>query len=307
MRPVSIAYRIVRYSGLPFLFREVLFRRAKRIVMFHNPMPDAFDRAVAYLAKRYSIITLDDHLSGRPLPPKPLVITFDDGHIGNHALLPVFRKHGIRPSIFLCAEIVGTRRHFWFSYAARTASSGPLKLLPDHDRLLALQTLGFWPEREFDTPEALQEAHIREMREHVDFQSHGLSHALLPNCTDQVAQRELTESKHLLEGLLGTSITAFAFPNGDYCERDIRLAREAGYRCALTVDFGFNRRGADPFRLKRLSVDDSGDIDALSTKVSGVWALLNAIIGKRTLSRAKRQPAFTAVPALAAQLVLCLL
>lgn len=307
MRSASIAYKIVRYSGLPFLFREVLFRRSTRIIMFHDPTAEAFDRVLTYLSGRYTIITLEDHLSGRPLPPKPLVITFDDGHIGNHALLEVFHRHRIRPSIFLCAEIVGTNRHFWFSYAARTGFSGPLKSLPDRERLRTLQALGFWPEREFDTPEALQTAQIREMREHVDFQSHGLSHALLPNCADHVAEQELKSSKGLLEGLLGTPVTAFAFPNGDYCERDIQLARKAGYRCALTVDFGFNRRGADPYRLKRLSVDDAGDVDALSAKVSGVWALLNAITGKRPRSRAKRQPVFTAVQALAAQLVLCLL
>lgn len=306
MRPASIAHRIVRYSGLPFLFREVLFRKATRIIMFHDPTPEAFDRAVAYLAGRYNIITLDDHLSGRPLPAKPLIITFDDGHIGNFALLDVFKKHGIRPTIFLCAGIVGTNRHFWFTHTAMRGSSGPLKSLPDDERLRVLEASGFTPEREFDTHQALQRTHIETMKSHVDFQSHGLTHALLPTCADHVAAHELTDSKRLLEGLLGTPVTAFAFPNGDYCERDIRLAQEAGYRCAVTVDFGFNRRGSDPFRLKRLSVDDTGDIDALSAKVSGVWAVLNAITGKRPLSRAKRRPVFVAVQALAARLVLCM-
>lgn len=307
MRPASIAHRIVRFSGLPVLFREVLFRKATRIIMFHDPTAEDFERAVTYLAGRYNIISLDDHLSGRPLPAKPLIITFDDGHIGNFALLKVFRKHGIRPTIFLCAGIVGTNRHFWFSYAATTGSSGPLKSLPDHERLRVLEASGFTPEREFATPQALQTAHIDAMKSQVDFQSHGLSHALLPMCADHVAGHELTHSKRLLEGLLGTPVTAFAFPNGDYCERDIQLAQQAGYRCAVTVDFGFNRRGADPFRLKRLSVDDTGDVDALSAKVSGVWGLLNAIIGKRPLSRAKREPLFAVVQALTAQLVLCLL
>lgn len=303
----SIAYRIVRYSGLPFLFREVLFRKATRIIMFHDPAPEAFDKVVTYLKDRYSIITLDDHFSERPLPPKPLVITFDDGHIRNHALLKVFREHSIRPTIFLCAGIVGTNRHFWFMHAAMTGSSGPLKSLADEERLRVLGASGFTPEREFETPQALQKVHVDAMKAHVDFQSHGMTHALLPNCSDRSAEHELTDSRRVLEGSLGKPVTAFAFPNGDYCERDIRLAREAGYRCAVTVDFGFNRRGDDPFRSKRLSVDDTGDVDAVSVKVSGVWALLNAFIRKRPLARAKRRPSFAVAHALTAQLVLCLL
>ncbi|HMW97883.1 MAG TPA: hypothetical protein PJ983_11575, partial [Flavobacteriales bacterium] len=47
-------------------------------------------------------------------------------------------------------------------------------------------------------------------------------------------------------------------------------------------DHGFNRSGGT-FLLKRISVDDSGDIDALSVKASGVWALLRAVMGRQRL------------------------
>ena len=37
----------------------------------------------------------------------------------------------------------------------------------------------------------------------------------------------------------------------------ISLAREAGYQTTLTTDPGANRRGDDPFRIKRMFVDGS--------------------------------------------------
>ena len=290
MTPARIAYKLVRYSGLPFLFRELLFRRATRIVVFHDPGPEAFDRALRYLRSRYNIITLAEHLSGRPLPPKPLVVTLDDGCIGNHALLGTIRSHGITPTLFLCAGIAGTNRHFWFLHTALTGSSEPFKTVPDTLRLSALEEMGFTPDREFDTPQALTREHIAAMKDHVDFQSHGMFHACLPSCSTDAAEEEIIGSKRRLERSIGAPITAFAFPNGDYCARDIDLVKSAGFSCALTVDRGFNRRGDDPYRLKRFSVDDSGDIDALSAKVSGVWSLLTAMIGRRRYSGFVKRP-----------------
>ena len=300
MNFARIAYRLVRYSGLPFLFREVLFRRATRIAVFHDPGPREFERALVYLRDRYNIVSLADHLSGRPLPPKPLVITLDDGHIGNYALLPLIRRTGIRPTMFLCAGVVGTNRRFWFLHAAMHGSSDGLKTVSDDERLRVLATTGFTPEREFPVPQALTKAHIEEMADHVDFQAHGVFHPCLPNCPDEVAEEEVAGPKRILEPITGAPVTAFAYPNGDYCPRDIELLQSFGYTCGLTVDHGFNRPTDDPFKLKRLSVDDTGNLDALSVKASGVWAILTAIIARRRLSGFKAQPMPHTVPAIAA-------
>ncbi len=302
MNPGRIACKLVRYSGLPFLLREVVFRRATRIIVFHDPTVGSFERALAYLSSRYNIITLEDHLSGRPLPPKPLVITFDDGHIRNHALLPVFRKAGIRPTFFLCAGLVGTRRRFWFLHAAEHGGSERLKVLTDEERLRALAITGFTPERAYDQPQALQFEHLEALAGQVDFQAHGVFHSCLPNCPDDTAREEVVGAKERLEEMLGTPVRAFAFPNGDYSDRDIALVKRAGYVCALTVDYGFNRKSTDPFRIKRLCVDDTGNTDALSAKVSGAWALLTAVLANRRLSGFKERPPTTKGTAVAAQL-----
>lgn len=281
MNFTHLAYKLVRFSGLPFLFREILFRNTTRIVVFHDPGVAQFRRALGYLQKRYNIIPLAELLSGRPLPPRSLVITFDDGHRGNHALLGTFREAGIIPTIFVCAGIVGTKRHFWFAHASHNGSSEPLKTIPDEQRLEILARSGFRPDREFPEAQALQREQIDALKESVDIQSHSVFHSCLPNCADEVAEFEIAASKGMLEGMIGKPITAFAFANGDYCARDLALVKQAGYRCALTVDHGFNRPGDDPYLLKRLNVDDSGNIDALSAKASGVWALLGGMFLRR--------------------------
>lgn len=296
-----LAYKLVRFSGLPFLFREILFRRTARIVVFHDPGVPEFQRALGYLRKRYNIISLAELLSGKPLPPGALVITFDDGHRGNHALLGTFREAGITPTIFACAGIVGTKRHFWFAHAGRNGSSEPLKTIPNEQRMEILARSGFWPDREFPEAQALQREEMDAMKDVVDFQSHGVFHSCLPNCADEVAEFEIATSKGMLEGMIGKPITAFAFANGDYCARDLELVKRAGYRCALTVDHGFNRPGEDPYLLKRLNVDDSGNIDALSVKASGVWALLGSVfLRRRRLSGYRDNPLPAPLPAAAA-------
>jgi hypothetical protein len=76
-------------------------------------------------------------------------------------------------------------------------------------------------------------------------------------------------------------INAIAYPNGDYSDRDITLAKEAGYSCGVTVDFGYNTLDTDLFSLKRLSVNDTSNLDELAVKASGVWQFFKTKNGKK--------------------------
>jgi peptidoglycan/xylan/chitin deacetylase (PgdA/CDA1 family) len=156
-------------------------------------------------------------------------------------------------------------------------------LVPNQIRLAKLAHVGFQPEREFDTPLALTKTQIRDMQARVNFQSHTVFHPCLPTCTDAEARAEIFDSKKILERDFGLRINALAYPNGDYCDRDIDLIKQAGYDCAIAVDFGYNTLKTDLYRLKRLSVDDTDNVDTVCVKVSGVWTLLMWMAGKRRL------------------------
>ena len=289
MSPKKLIFRLLRYSGLPLLFREILQRNKVSIAMFHDIAPAAAERAFGFLASRYRIISLEDYLrarqTGTPLPPKALIITLDDGYSQNYELLPVVRKMQIPITIFLCAGLLGANRHFWFLYKRDEMQPERLKKMPNAQRLQVLADAGFRPDMEFSYPHSLNREQILEMKGHIDLQSHTVFHPCLPKCEDREAWEEIAGAKKILEEEYGLNVHSLAFPNGDYSGRDIEMAKKAGYQCAITVDYGFNTLKSDPYRLKRLSIDDSGDIDALSLKVSGVWTLFRILTGGQRRNR----------------------
>jgi peptidoglycan/xylan/chitin deacetylase (PgdA/CDA1 family) len=136
---------------------------------------------------------------------------------------------------------------------------------------------------------------IAELRKTVDIQSHTVLHPILPRCESDRAHREIAESRRDLEANFGVSVYALAYPNGDYTDREIELARAAGYECALSMDFGFNSAATPMFRLKRICINDDAGINELALKASGVWGWMQRWV--RALSPRWTSPDRVAAPA----------
>lgn len=275
----NIIYKALRYSGAAWLWRETVQRGKVTFLLFHDMGAADAERNFAYLKRHYNIISLQDYLKavrqGTKLPRKALVITFDDGHASNYAMLPALKKLNVPITIFLCSEIVGTQRHFWFRHSEEMKPQvEALKCVPNSERLQKLEAFGFEQEKEFDNRQALTDNEIKEMQATVDFQSHTCFHPILPQCTDEVARHEILDSKTHLEEHYKLKINTLSYPNGDYSERDIRLAKEAGYTCGVTVDSGYNSLRSDLFRLKRFSVNDAHTTEELMVKACGLYALI---------------------------------
>lgn len=270
-------FRILRYSLLPVLFREFAQKKRVTILLFHNISVETAEQTFRFLTKKYNIISLDNYLKIRSkkttgsLPAKAVVITFDDGFKQNFELIPVLKKYNIPTTIFLCAGLVNTNRHFWFEENKSSYSTEALIKMANEEKLKVLSEVDFTPEKEYDTPQVLSKKQINEMKETLSFQSHGLFHPCLPKCSEEEAKNEIVNSKRFFEEEYGMEINAFAYPNGDYSAREIKMAKEAGYECGLTVDFGFNTHSTDLFRLKRICVNDADDLNELIVKASGLW------------------------------------
>lgn len=275
----SIVYIALRCSGVAWLWREMVQRSKVTFLLFHDMEATDAERNFAYLKRHYNIISLNDYLDAvrneKRLPPKAVVITFDDGHVSNYALLPVIKRMQIPVTIFLCSSIVGTRRHLWFRHSAKMKPQvEALKKISNEQRLDALRQYGFEQEQEYGDIQALSREQIDEMKPWVNFQSHTCFHPILPQCDSTTAEREIKGSKRQLAESLGLTVNALSYPNGDYSERDIRLAQTAGYDCGVTVDSGYNDINTDLFRLKRFSVNDAKNTTELMVKASGCYALL---------------------------------
>lgn len=276
----NIILKILRYSGLPILFREIIQRNRITILLFHDISPETAEFTFQFLQKKYRLIDLNDLLNAIDykdlisLPKKALIITFDDGHIGNYKLFPLINKHKIPVSIFLCAAIINTNRNFWFAYKPSEEKKGELKKIINSERLAILNKFGYNQEEEHETPQALTKSQIMEMKEHINFQSHTLFHPILTQCNYEDAKKEIIDSKILLENEYDLKINAISYPNGDYSNREIEIAKEGGYSCGVTVDYGFNSIETDVYKLKRISVKDTFSLDELIVRSSGVWGFL---------------------------------
>lgn len=279
----SVLFRLLRYSGTAWFFREFIQRNKVTILLFHDMGKQDAERNFSWLKSHYNLIGLNDYLDAvandGPLPVKALVITFDDGHAGNHELLTLIERMQIPVTIFLCSGIVGTNRHFWFRHSDKVIPElQRLKRLPETERLEQLKTMGFDKLRQYSDRQALSKDEILEMAPWVDFQSHTRFHPILPSCDDLTAEDEIINSKIQLENDYGFMIRSLSYPNGNYTDRDIELTRQAGYECGVTVDAGYNDRGTDLFRLKRVSVNDARTLDELVVKASGCFALLKHVL-----------------------------
>jgi peptidoglycan/xylan/chitin deacetylase (PgdA/CDA1 family) len=258
-------------------------RRRVTILVYHDPAPDVLERHLDVLCQLYRVVSLSEYVaslnrtSRAPLPARALVVTFDDGHATNFALRDLFRRFGVRPTIFVCTGVIGTRRGFWFRHVADAEA---LKRLPDVERRSWLAAAGFDADAELSVREALSNEEIEELAAVADIQAHTVTHPILPRCTREHAEAEVTDSKLELERRFGFDVYALAYPNGEYTEREVSLASAAGYRCAVGVGGRTNRRATDTYSLGRIAIDDRDGVDELVVKASGLWGLLERGAGR---------------------------
>ena len=263
--------------------------RALVVLMYHkvNDEPEnsvtipvsLFDEQMAQLADLgYEPVSLDDvlayYVDGKPLPPRAVLITFDDAYRDNLLnAVPVLRKHRYPAVLFVpIGYLDGTRP---LPHDEHLASRG-----------LVNPTLG-WEELA-----ALESGGIR-------VESHGIGHRPLADLEVDEAAREITLSKLRLEERLGRPVRAFAYVKGSeahYRPVHLSLLRQAGYDLAFTSISGGNGSHTDPLQLHRYNVEPysartfelvlSGacDLIALKDTVAGTHArrLFNAALGTST-------------------------
>jgi peptidoglycan/xylan/chitin deacetylase (PgdA/CDA1 family) len=118
--------------------------------------------------------------------------------------------------------------------------------------------------------------------------AHTLSHPVLSLCSEQESRREIQQSKQDLERILGQPVWAFAYPFGNPStmgEREMRLAREAGFACAfLNVEHWGNGNSSgyersDLFALPRTHVTSNTTLPEFAAHLSGLHTRLQRAVG----------------------------
>jgi peptidoglycan/xylan/chitin deacetylase (PgdA/CDA1 family) len=206
--------------------------------------PSEFAGHCSWLVQRRTVLTLEDSVdridATARLPRGETAITFDDGFAGlyEHAF-PLLTRSGLAATVFLVAETL-------------TPQGRPVDWAPPGSGTLTRDE-------------------VLEMSEGgVRFGSHSYSHHDLTALGDDERERDLRESRVLLEDLLGRPVPFLAYPGGRHDERVQRSARRAGYTHAFTLPD--RREAPGPYAIPRAGVYPGNGPRALRIK-SSRWYL----------------------------------
>lgn len=172
------------------------------------------------------------------LPPRTVVLTFDDGYENfRQYAWPVLQEHGWTASVYLIASAIGGRAD-WLRQAGHEAAP-----LLDWPAIRALR------------------------REGVHFGSHALHHVPLAALPPLRQRRELRVSRLRLEDGLGEAVTEICYPYGSHDRVTLEAAAEVGYRFGVTCVRARVRSGWDPLALPRKAVSYGDSVLGVAWKL----------------------------------------
>jgi peptidoglycan/xylan/chitin deacetylase (PgdA/CDA1 family) len=192
--------------------------------------PENFAAQLDYLQQNgYQVIPLAqllDAVEGRGvLPPRPVIITVDDGWLCAYThIAPELRSRGMPFTLFVYPKIVGNGAH------AVT-----------------------WKQVE------------ELAREGVDVESHALTHPFLTKLDAPSLARELTESCAAIARHTGKPVRFLSYPYGDYNPAVMDAASRAGYDGAVTTWRGPITTETGPLELKRFLLHYDTTIEEFKT------------------------------------------
>jgi len=90
---------------------------------------------------------------------------------------------------------------------------------------------------------------LRHISEGHEIGAHTLNHVNLVHVRREVAKREISESKRLLEKVIGKPVTSFAYPQGSYDKTHVEMVRDAQYLCARTTKPFYTAPAENPYEI----------------------------------------------------------
>ena len=238
-----------------------------------------------------------------------VAVTFDDGYVNNvEVVMPILERLDIPMTWFVAtgfvdkpakvpwwdlidlalergegsialtsAEVAGeydlSRRedHNWFNRQLRNI----LKSVDEQRRDAIVGELGSQvsmlatiPENAFARPHEVAAVDPRL----VELGGHSVTHPNLTRCSDAGRRHEITAGKARLEEVSGRNLAWFAYPFGgvgSFDEPTEAAVREAGFRGAVTLVPGFVGAGINPYRVPRIPISPTTDLDDFKARVQG--------------------------------------
>ncbi len=207
---------------------------------------DAFARQIWWLKRRgYQGITpsqwRDWCASERPLPPKPVIITFDDGYASLVVnAFPVLERCRFPATVFVVTREIGG------SNTWDQSQQFPLRALLSADEIRHSRTDG------------------------IEFAPHSRTHAHLMACPPEEMRAEICGSATDLMAVTGVRASSFAYPYGEHDE-SVREATIACFPLAFTCAEGLNDLRTDQLSLRRTMVQPGDSLLGFICRVKLGW------------------------------------
>ena len=260
-----------------------------------------FEAALRFITRHYTPVSLQDVITGsdgRALPPRPVLVTFDDAYASvSEFAAPLCSKFGV-PAVFfvngLCLDNRQLALDNLICYVANMCGLSTINAAADvasGTKDIDLRTLTevfarFLPSISFSTREVFRGALLqlagisegdlaeraglylssRQLRELATFNfeigNHTYSHA---NCRSLSAGEfagEIDRNKAVLEEVSGRKVRSFSVPYGSSADLTGDLVahlHRSGYEAVFLAESRANPLRPDRFRLNRVSIRTGGD------------------------------------------------
>lgn len=202
--------------------------------------PHMFKKQMQFLFENgYQTITFNQYDSGKNLPEKPIIISFDDTYRSVYenafAIMKEFNFLGL---LLVISDYMG-KRNDWEAYPVQRKYSHANK-----DEIAEMLKYGF------------------------EIGTHSATHRYLPHQNKNFIENEFVESKKNLEKTFTTNIFACCYPYGGYNDIVIKCAREAGYRYGMGNLKIASKDNTNSLCLQRRSIYSTDSISAFINKVT---------------------------------------
>lgn len=272
---------------------------------------DEICRWVSQLFNVLSLDEAAERLRAGTLPSRAAAITFDDGYIDNHDVaLSVLKRHRLPATIFVATAFLEGGM-MWNDMVTEAMRASPLpafdardllpalpapfplgtplerrvalerlidavKYLPPGERLERVQALVERSRAVLPAQLMMGAEQLRSMqREGMLIGGHTITHPILAGLPREAARAEMLGGKQALESLLGRPVTVFAYPNGkpgeDFSDESVELAREVGFRAAVTTAWGAAHHETDPMLIPRFTPWDRTATRFAARMAGNLW------------------------------------
>ncbi len=203
-----------------------------------------FQEQVNYIKKHYQVVSLDEyvvHLEKTRSSGNLAAITFDDAYTSYADLVvPFLKRLNIPSAVFVCTNYLG-KSNEW---------DEPVNRFP----IMGEQTL-----------KNISANNL------VTIGAHTVSHRSLASLPEDELNTELTQSKKIIESIIGKEVDYVAYPYGQLFlnvnSKVFTASQKAGYRAGVTTNFNTRNSAINLFALNRLDITPDDDLEKFKAKL----------------------------------------